>query len=254
MYSSLSEASIWCFSPSHTTTQLKKPNLHLIIFNKTTSVAKNIIIKQPVIAGLTRNPFNNQGMLKQVQHDAYVITSATEVVLFLELGKNTVSSHCSSIPFGSLRSDNLQLQNKVSSLRDFLDTRLVFVRRLKPTVNKVPSLRDYLAAQSAAKSCKDDPLLTVDAIYGRKTARIPAKSCKDDPLLTVDAIYGRKTARIPAKSCKDAPLLTVDAIYGRKTARIAAKSCKDDPLLTVDAIYGRKRHELQQSPARTTLY
>ena len=59
---------------------------------------------------------------------------------------------------------------------------------------------------------------------------------------------------IAAKSRRDDPLLTVDAIYGRKTARIAAKSCKDDPLLTVDAIYGRKRHELQQSPARTTLY
>jgi len=159
----------------------------------TTSVAKIIIIQQPVIAGLTRNSFNNQGMLKQVQHDAYVIPSATEVVLFLELGKNKVSSHRNSIPLGSLRSDNLRLQNKVPSLRDFLDTRLVFVRRLKPTVNKVPSLRDYKAAQSAAKSCKrcnepaviDDPLLTVDAIYGRKTARIAAKSCKDDPLLTV---------------------------------------------------------------------
>ena len=66
----------------------------------TTSVAKIIIIKQPVIAGLTRNPLNNQGMLKQVQHDEYGIPSATEVVLFLELGKNKVSSHRSSIPLG----------------------------------------------------------------------------------------------------------------------------------------------------------
>jgi len=69
----------------------------------TTSVAKIIIIKQPVIAGLTRNPLNNQGMLKQVQHDAYGIPSATEVVLFLELGKNKVSSHRSSIPLGMHR-------------------------------------------------------------------------------------------------------------------------------------------------------
>ena len=38
---------------------------------------------------------------------------------------------------------------------------------------------------NAAKSRRDDPLLTVDAIYGRKTARIAAKSRRDDPLLTV---------------------------------------------------------------------
>jgi len=98
-----------------------------------------------------------------------------------------------SLRTGSLRSDNLWLHNQVSSLRDCTATQQALVRRLKPTVNQISSLRDYLAAQSAAKSCKrcnepaviDDPLLTVDAIYGRKTARIAAKSRRDDPLLTV---------------------------------------------------------------------
>jgi len=81
----------------------------------TTSVAKNIIIKQPVIAGLTRNPFNNQGMLKQVQHDAYGIPSATDVVLFLELGKNKVLSQCTRILLGDALSLSKRMHRSVEN-------------------------------------------------------------------------------------------------------------------------------------------
>ena len=59
----------------------------------TTSVAKNIIIKQP-------NYLINNIINEEMRLNTYGIPSATEVVLFLELGKNKVSSHRNSIPLG----------------------------------------------------------------------------------------------------------------------------------------------------------
>ncbi|MCL2074247.1 MAG: hypothetical protein FWH18_10015 [Marinilabiliaceae bacterium] len=76
----------------------------------TTSVAKNIIIKQP-------NYLINNIINEVMRLNAYGIPSATEVVLFLELGKNKVSSQRSSIPLGDALSLSKRMHRSVENIQ-----------------------------------------------------------------------------------------------------------------------------------------